>query len=85
MVWNYTHNTPGKHLKLESVIGIAKIDDGLWMIPYDQSFWLDISSFTSNIVNSALGPNGYLAQLKTDAELRSRYAATVKHLYDPTK
>ena len=85
VLWNYTHNTPGKHLELQGVAGTANIDNGLWVLPYDQSFWLDITSFASDIINSALGSNGYLAQLKTNAKMRVLYAAAVNDLYDPTK
>lgn len=85
VVWNYTHNTPQKHLKLESVPGMANIDNGLWLIQYDQSFWLDIPSFACDIVNSVLGTNGYLSQLKTNVTMQSRYAAAVNDLYNPTK
>lgn len=85
VVWTYTHNTRGKHLKLDGVVGVANIDNGLWLVSYDQSFWLDITSFSNDIVNSVLGPNGYLAQLKTNPTMRVHYAAAVNDLYDPTK
>jgi hypothetical protein len=85
VVWNYTHNTAGRHLQLDGVVGLANIDNGLWTLPYDQSFWLDITSFANDIVNSVFGPNGYLAQLKTDATMQVRYAAALNDLYDPTK
>jgi hypothetical protein len=85
VVWNYTHNTPGKHLQLEGVIGIANIDNGLWKISYDQSFWLDITSFKNDIVTSMQGTNGYLERLKMDSNMQGRYAAATDDLFDPTK
>ena len=57
---NYTHNTPEKHLTLDNVFGEMNIDGGLWRVWYDQSFWLDIPSFTKEILESALDPKGYL-------------------------
>ncbi len=85
VVWNYAHNTPGKHLQLEGVHGVANIDNGLWTLTYDQSFWLDITSFSNDIVNSVFGSDGYLVKLKADAGMQVRYAAAMNDLYDPTK
>jgi hypothetical protein len=85
VVWNYTHNTPGKHLQIDGAVGVATIDNGLWNLNFDQSFWLDITSFTNDIVNSVLGPGGYLEQLKTNPTMQARYAAALNDLYDPTK
>lgn len=83
-MWNYTHNFAQKHLQLENLQGIFNIDN-LWSIPYDQSFWLDIRSFTNDICMSVFGANGYLAQLTTDPALQTKYADAINDLYDPTK
>ena len=83
--WNYTHNTPEKHLLLEGVIGQAKLDGGLWMLPFDQVFWLDIRSFTNEIINSAIGAGGYLERLPGDTVLQEKYAVALNGLYDSTK
>jgi hypothetical protein len=85
VVWNYTHNTPRKHLELEGVAGVANIDNGLWSISYDQSFWLDITAFTRDIVDSVLGSNCYLVQIKANTTMQVRYAAAINDLHDPTR
>jgi hypothetical protein len=61
------------------------VDAGLWKISYDQSFWLDITSFKNDIVTSMQGTNGYLERLKMDSNMQGRYAAATDDLFDPTK
>lgn len=85
VTWTYSHNVPDRHLALESVVGVANIDGGLWILPYDQSFWLDISTFADEIVDSALGQGGYLENLKIDVPLQVSYAAALNDLYDPSR
>jgi len=83
--WMYSHNTQGRHLSIEGVHGHVNGENGLWSLEYDQTFWLDITAFTNDIINSILQPGGYLEQLNINPVLQENYAKTFNDLYDPKK
>ena len=54
-----------------------------WPVPYDHRIHISISSLKRDIMASLHGPNGYLAALRKDATLQTKFADCMRVMFSP--
>lgn len=90
IAWRYWHDNADVHLKLIP-FGSAKWHEpwefAVWfagMFPVDYEFNLSITHFASEIVSSAIGPQGLIVQMRQNAALQDNVRRAINQILNST-
>jgi hypothetical protein len=83
LAWEHNEDNPSKHLTIEHSEGDIDIF-GISKIHCQGKFIVSIRILKDDIKRSVIkSPGGYLADLKNNEELQSKFVTTINQIYDP--
>lgn len=88
VTWAIDLGTPDEHMTIDSFGGPEELTAGKntpWAVRVDYKIYVEIQQFLIDLTRSVYGPDGYLAELKSDntGKLRNNFKKVIKYLNPP--
>jgi hypothetical protein len=84
LAWKQDENLPANHLTIDPTPGDVILPMGLGKIRCDAQYIVSITVLSKDIKNSVIrSPGGYLEDLRSDADLQSKFVSAINQIYDP--